>query len=346
MAEALGEHLQRGALLHRDDVVLAELRDPHQRLRALQLGAPGGAGRARLAAPHPLGLVDDLLLLPVGDEVGAPELPGDVAQQHQPASDQRDADPEGGTAATLRGRRGPARGSAGTWRRSSLIGRRIPHRPARPSPYSRGYACAEPPTRPPAPVGPADDLRGDVRARGPHRQPVNLGQGFPDADGPPPVVEAAVEALRGGRNQYPPGHGAPELREAIAAHQQRHYGIELDPHPGGGDRRRDRGDRRRDPRARRPRRRGGGAGAVLRLLRRADPVGRRRTTPGDAARTRLPARRRRARGGRHRPHHADPAEHPAQPDGHGARPATSSRPSPRWRVDTTWWWSPTRSTST
>jgi N-succinyldiaminopimelate aminotransferase len=58
---------------------------------------------------------------------------------------------------------------------------------------------------------------------------INLGQGFPDEDGPSPVVEAAVEALRTGRNQYAPGPGVPELRQAVAAHQSRHYGIELDP---------------------------------------------------------------------------------------------------------------------
>lgn len=58
---------------------------------------------------------------------------------------------------------------------------------------------------------------------------VNLGQGFPDVDGPPSVVAAAVEALRGGANQYAPGVGVPVLRQAIARHQQRHYGIELDP---------------------------------------------------------------------------------------------------------------------
>ncbi len=58
---------------------------------------------------------------------------------------------------------------------------------------------------------------------------LNLGQGFPDQDGPPAVIEAAVEALRTGRNQYPPGVGVPELRDAVAAHQARHYGIELDP---------------------------------------------------------------------------------------------------------------------
>jgi len=58
---------------------------------------------------------------------------------------------------------------------------------------------------------------------------LNLGQGFPDQDGPATVVEAAVAALRAGRNQYPPGRGIPELRQAIATHQKLHYGIELDP---------------------------------------------------------------------------------------------------------------------
>ncbi|MFE9255623.1 pyridoxal phosphate-dependent aminotransferase [Streptomyces sp. NPDC006879] len=59
---------------------------------------------------------------------------------------------------------------------------------------------------------------------------INLGQGFPDTDGPEQVREAAVRALRDGRgNQYPPGPGVPELRTAIAAHQQRHYGLEYDP---------------------------------------------------------------------------------------------------------------------
>jgi len=57
---------------------------------------------------------------------------------------------------------------------------------------------------------------------------VNLGQGFPDVSGPPAVVEEAVAALRAGRNQYPPGHGAPELVDAVRRHQQRHYGIALE----------------------------------------------------------------------------------------------------------------------
>jgi N-succinyldiaminopimelate aminotransferase len=58
---------------------------------------------------------------------------------------------------------------------------------------------------------------------------VNLGQGFPDTDGPAEVAEAAIAAIREGRNQYPPGTGVPELRAAIAAHQARFWGIELDP---------------------------------------------------------------------------------------------------------------------
>jgi N-succinyldiaminopimelate aminotransferase len=58
---------------------------------------------------------------------------------------------------------------------------------------------------------------------------VNLGQGFPDTDGPEVVVEAAVQALRDGRNQYPPGAGIAVLRQAVARHQRRFYGLEVDP---------------------------------------------------------------------------------------------------------------------
>ncbi len=58
---------------------------------------------------------------------------------------------------------------------------------------------------------------------------VNLGQGFPDESGPAPVIEAAYDAMRAGRNQYPPGRGAPELVDAIVRHQQRHYGLALSP---------------------------------------------------------------------------------------------------------------------
>src|SRR6266540_4258380 len=58
---------------------------------------------------------------------------------------------------------------------------------------------------------------------------VNLGQGFPDTDGPPEILEAAAEAIRTGHNQYPPGPGIPELRQAIAAHQSRGYALDYDP---------------------------------------------------------------------------------------------------------------------
>ncbi|GAA3094840.1 pyridoxal phosphate-dependent aminotransferase [Streptomyces rectiviolaceus] len=59
---------------------------------------------------------------------------------------------------------------------------------------------------------------------------INLGQGFPDTDGPEEIREAAVRALRDGRgNQYPPGPGIPELRTAVAEHQRRRYGLSYDP---------------------------------------------------------------------------------------------------------------------
>ena len=58
---------------------------------------------------------------------------------------------------------------------------------------------------------------------------VNLGQGFPDTDGPREMLDAAKRAIDEGRNQYPPGPGVPELLDAIAAHQSRFYGIPLDP---------------------------------------------------------------------------------------------------------------------
>jgi N-succinyldiaminopimelate aminotransferase len=58
---------------------------------------------------------------------------------------------------------------------------------------------------------------------------VNLGQGFPDADGPASLLAGAQDAIRSGANQYAPGIGVPALRQAIARHQQRHYGLDLDP---------------------------------------------------------------------------------------------------------------------
>jgi N-succinyldiaminopimelate aminotransferase len=58
---------------------------------------------------------------------------------------------------------------------------------------------------------------------------INLGQGFPDVDGPAAMLERAADGLRHGLNQYPPGPGRAELREAIAAHQSRCYDLTYDP---------------------------------------------------------------------------------------------------------------------
>ena len=60
-------------------------------------------------------------------------------------------------------------------------------------------------------------------------QSINLGQGFPDTDGPDDVIQAAIDALRDGRNQYPPMTGVAELRQAVAAANARFYGLQIDP---------------------------------------------------------------------------------------------------------------------
>ena len=58
---------------------------------------------------------------------------------------------------------------------------------------------------------------------------INLGQGFPDEDGPKAMLDVAVEAIRSGGNQYPPGPGVPELREAVAEQRLERYGLSYDP---------------------------------------------------------------------------------------------------------------------
>jgi N-succinyldiaminopimelate aminotransferase len=58
---------------------------------------------------------------------------------------------------------------------------------------------------------------------------VNLGQGFPDEDGPPEMLKAAQDAIANGVNQYPPGIGVAPLRQAIAAQRKRHFGVDYDP---------------------------------------------------------------------------------------------------------------------
>lgn len=69
----------------------------------------------------------------------------------------------------------------------------------------------------------------EMTALAQRHQAVNLGQGFPDFEGPERIREAAIEAMRTGKNQYARSIGIPELNAAIAAHQRHHYGLEYDP---------------------------------------------------------------------------------------------------------------------
>ena len=76
----------------------------------------------------------------------------------------------------------------------------------------------------------ATTIFGEMSALARQTGSVNLGQGFPDTDGPQEIKDAAKRAIDDGRgNQYPPAHGVPELRHAIAMHQQRFYGLTIDP---------------------------------------------------------------------------------------------------------------------
>ncbi len=79
-------------------------------------------------------------------------------------------------------------------------------------------------------AGLGNSIFGVMSARALATGSINLGQGFPDTDGPASVAEAAVAAIRAGHgNQYPPAIGIPELREAVARHQRRFYGLDYDP---------------------------------------------------------------------------------------------------------------------
>lgn len=76
----------------------------------------------------------------------------------------------------------------------------------------------------------ATSIFGEMSALAAQVGAINLGQGFPDTDGPQSLKDAAIAAIAEGRgNQYPPAHGIPLLREAIAAHQARFYGLDVDP---------------------------------------------------------------------------------------------------------------------
>ena len=181
---------------------------------------------------------------------------------------------------------------------------------------------------------------------------INLGQGFPDTDGPTEVLDAAVDAIRGGVNQYPPGPGMPVLRQAIAEHQRRFYGLDYDPDTevlvtagatealaGALLGMLDDG------------RRGGAVRADVRQLSGLHRARRRRAEAGRAAsrpRCRWPlrVRPRRVPGGGDRPHQADPAQHAPQPDRQGVHPRRAGADRRRGPASTTCSSSPTRSTST
>jgi len=79
-------------------------------------------------------------------------------------------------------------------------------------------------------AGLGNSIFGVMSARAIATASINLGQGFPDVDGPRPIAQAAAEAVLAGRgNQYPPPTGIPELRQAVARHQRRFYGLGCDP---------------------------------------------------------------------------------------------------------------------
>jgi N-succinyldiaminopimelate aminotransferase len=78
--------------------------------------------------------------------------------------------------------------------------------------------------------GLGNSIFGVMSARAAATGSVNLGQGFPDVDGPSAIAERAAAAVLAGQgNQYPPATGIPELRQAVARHQQRFYGLAYDP---------------------------------------------------------------------------------------------------------------------
>lgn len=76
---------------------------------------------------------------------------------------------------------------------------------------------------------PAATIFAEMSALAARTGAVNLGQGFPDTDGPRSILDDAVAQVLGGNNQYPPGRGVPALRQAVAEHQRRFYGIHVDP---------------------------------------------------------------------------------------------------------------------
>ena len=118
-----------------------------------------------------------------------------------------------------RGGRGGALGPGG--------GRARADRPTRPPPRRASLAVMGTPSSRMRDFG--TTIFAEMSALAAETGAVNLGQGFPDTDGPREMLEAAKAAIDEGRNQYPPGPGVPELLDAVAAHQWRFYGMDLDP---------------------------------------------------------------------------------------------------------------------
>lgn len=75
----------------------------------------------------------------------------------------------------------------------------------------------------------AETIFATMTARAVEVDAVNLGQGFPDSDGPAEMLEIAQREIAAGNNQYGPGRGLPVLREAVARQRARDYGITYDP---------------------------------------------------------------------------------------------------------------------
>ncbi len=163
---------------------------------------------------------------------------------------------------------------------------------------------------------------------------INLGQGFPDSDGPAELLEAARAAIANGQNQYPPGPGIPELRQAVAAAPEAVLRHRARPRLRSADHRgRDRGDRVGAARARRCRRRSDHVRALLRLVRGGRRPGRRQAADDHPARSGLDVRPGRAARRGDASHQGDLAEHAAQPDRQGLLARRSSPRSPSVAID-------------
>ena len=179
-----------------------------------------------------------------------------------------------------------------------------------------------------------------------HRS-INLGQGFPDTEGPDDVVQAAADALKDGRNQYPPMPGVPELRQAVAAANRRFYGLDIDwATEVTVDLRRHRGDHRLPDGGARSRRRGRADRAAIRHLRpRRAHAGRDPAHRPAGAAALGPAARRAGRRVRAEDQ-GDPVQLADEPLRQGVHRRRTGGSSPTWCSATTPMRSATRSMST